>query len=337
MHVSEEKTSKTGNVYFDVNIKTSKSDQDIVRIMKKSNAAVRRTSFVNHLYKSIHISKISKSGDIYFYNAYRGSCFKECPVSFKVNDFETDSIKSIKDSTTGYFNVKGILKWSAIEIMKKKKDGSNERLREGDIVDEQGESFPVSIWSKTIDLLAPNKVYIFTHLNLKDFYGIHKLTTTLSTNIISTDETFEVDMTKIKSIDWIKLEKDEKEKSFPSIINAVLINCEVEIYPSCTNKKCLKKINPPEEPTFSCPHCGRRLVKEFLSIGVSGLIEIENGEDDIELTFNTDVLKPVIENIHQFIGKKEQLADQIINLSKKAKITYSYLKKEITKIEMMNE
>ena len=338
MQVTEETAGKSGNLYFDVNIKTSPSDQVLIRIMKKSNAAIRRKVFVDRLHKPVHITKISKSGDIYFYNAYRGSFFEDCTVSFGIDDFETQPLQQIKDSTTGYFNVKGKLKWSGTEQLRDKKDGSSERLREGIIVDETGNNIPVSIWGKSIESITPNKVFVFTHLQVKYFYGIQKLTTTKSTNIIASKDDFAVDMASVTPIDWVKLEQDEKAKSFPSVSNATIVNCEIDIHPSCTNKKCLKKITPPEEAFFSCPHCGRRLASAFLTIGFTGMIQIEKGiEDDLELTCSADVLKPLFGDdfLHQFMDKKQMLADKILGLSKKVKITYSDIKKEVSNIEMI--
>ena len=92
-----------------------------------------------------------------------------------------------------------------------KKDGSNERLREATIVDENGNSVPLSIWGKSIDSIKDEKVHIFTHLKVKFYYGILKLSTSKATVIIVSKDDFQIDMKLIK-VDWKKVEDEEKKK-----------------------------------------------------------------------------------------------------------------------------
>ena len=141
----------------------------------------------------------------------------------------------------------------------------------------------------------------------------------------------------IKSVDWKKVEEDEKNKSFSTINDAVIIGCDIEMYPQCTNKKCCRKITPPPNETrFSC-QCGQRLDSAYLRVGFSGKIDVENENDDVELTFHPDVLKPLFGDdfVQQYFEKKLALQDKVMDLTKRnAKITYSKAKKEVTNIEL---
>ena len=259
--VSEEIIGKSGNAYFNITVKTSPSDQQTVRIMKNANPSIKRDVFIARINKPIHLGNVSKGGDAYFFNKYRGSFYEESNVSFSIEDFQISSLQEVKNNEKEFYDVKGKIKWSSDEQMKMKKDGSNERLREGTIVDESRNSVPLSIWGKSIDSINDGKVHIFTHLQVKFYYGIKKLTTTKATVIIVTKDDFQIDMESIESVDWKKIEDEEKKKSFPIINNAVIIGCDIDMYPKCTNKRCQRKITPPQgQERFSC-QCGRRLDK----------------------------------------------------------------------------
>ena len=269
--MSEEIVGKSGNPYFNITVKTSPSDQQTVRIMKKANPSVKSSAFSARINKPIHFGNISKTpnGDVYFFNKYRGSFYEESNVSFSIEDYQISSLQEVKNNEKQFYDVKVKIKWLSDEELKVKKDGSNERLREATIVDESGNSVPLSIWGKSIDSIKDEKVHIFTHLQVKFYYGILKLSTSKATVIIVSKDDFQIDMKLIK-VDWKKVEDEENKKSFSTINNAVIIGCEIEMYRQCTNKKSCRKITPPPNETrFSC-QCGQRLHAAYLRVGLNG-------------------------------------------------------------------
>ena len=251
LQVTEEITAKTGNKYFDLILKTSKQEQETIRIMLKSNPAVRRNNFVTRKNKSVRLCNIFKSsgtsGDMHFYNSHRGSYFEESTVSFELHDYQTHSLKEIKNAEDGNFNIKGVFKWSTTETAKEKKDGTEGRLREATIVDQNGETFPISVWGDMIDSIVEDKVILITRCQIKYYFGIKKLATTKYSLLFITEQKLDIDIKDIKTTDWQKLEEDEKKKSYPTVTKAVLIGCDVDIFPKCTRKTCAKKVNPPKE------------------------------------------------------------------------------------------
>ena len=334
MHVTDNRTSgSTGNSYFDVHFKTSPAEQETVRVMKKCNPSLNRTFFIQKKQLPVKLCNLSKASDVLFYNSYYGSFVDEAKlVPFKSTDLHFHAIAEIKKSATGFYNVKGNFQWWGKEELKTKKDGTTERLREGVIVDESKSYLPISIWGNLIDIIVEEKVHEFAQIQAKYYYSILKLGTTHMTQIVVSPEEIKVDWTVIQMIDWAKIEQQEKEKSFPTILGA-FASCEIDIFPKCIS--CKKKIVVPTgEKRFSCPSCNRRLLASKLPVGFTGNVDVEDGDNLLQLTFFSDVLVPFFgENfLDVYQNQKQTLEDKILDLSDEVKITYSAAKKVITKI-----
>ena len=220
-----------------------------------------------------------------------------------------------------------------------KKDDTQQRAREGTIVQAPNKVISVTIWGSFIDEIKEQACYEFKEMKLKNLWGFPKLSSSTMTSIKSSKDAMDINWTMVQMLDWSAIEKNYKEKFYPTVLGS-FIGCEVDIYPTCIG--CNKKVNVPQnQERFSCPFCNKRLQASRLPIGFNGKLELE-GEDDnndiLSLTFFADVFYP-------FLGKdflrnyenKESIEDKILDLSDTVMITYSKNKKTITDIKQVQE
>ena len=101
------KKSSHGNVFFDFEMKMSKKDKCLVRVMKKTNSGVRRETFVDQINKPVMLSHLTKSsGGAFFFNAYYGShMIGVKKLDFSINDVEFSSISDVLGQSSGQFNI----------------------------------------------------------------------------------------------------------------------------------------------------------------------------------------------------------------------------------------
>ncbi|XP_066930916.1 uncharacterized protein [Clytia hemisphaerica] len=330
----------TGNEYFDVHLKTSPNEQSIIRVMKKHNRSIKRSFFLDARQIPVRLTKLTQGDNVLFYNSiYKFSTVikEHVTTNFNYEDNLFTPISTIISNEMGTFNVKGAFAWIKDETVVEKKDKSNERARDGVIVETTTSSISVTVWGKMIDKITTEKaVYEFTQLKLKTLWSYPKLDVTDTSTIeIDASAVTDVNWNAVDMLDWDKIEKAHKDKFFPTIV-ASIIGCSVDLFPTCVH--CKKKITvPPNQKSFSCQLCGGRLLISKLPLGFVGNVQLENNDDDpLSLTFFPEVL-------HPFLGKnflhfeKEDIEDKILELSDMVEITYSKNKRTITKITELEE
>ena len=187
IYVSPTEHSKSGNKYFDVNLKTSLDEYTSVRVMMNSNSEVTQDIF--HAKKAnsmpVTLTKITtvQSGTK-FYNSYRGSKVIDapCAVDFKMDETTHVFIKDLKGKDNGEFIVIGCIRWISHTHETPATDNRPSKLLRECILMDKTDHSCLTVWQKHIEKLPGHTWYRITDVSIKHYFGI-KLTTTPSTTV----------------------------------------------------------------------------------------------------------------------------------------------------------
>ena len=249
--------SKSGNQFIDVLMKTTETENAIIRIMKNSNSNISiglPTGYKSSV-QPVEFSNLSPSSTsgTFFFNSFRGS--KICSssqVSFSYDSSAITSLKEIMRQNMGTYDVVGSLKWLKESVMVTTSNGELP-LREAVLYDGSGD-MKLTVWNDFIDSVNEATQYSITNLSLKNFYG-QKLSTTKMTTFSVTDSN---DASPVLSPD--RYQSYLSDEITTNVVNKLccpeVVNLELELYPGCTNINCQKSlVLQPGIKIVTCPHC----------------------------------------------------------------------------------
>ena len=328
----ESTKSKSQNEYFDVKMKISTKEFQVIRVMKRTNSRINRRFFLNMQGKAVVMKNVSKSTtDIIFYNSYYGSTMIEATtMPFKFLDVEDITIKELKEKSTGRYSFIACFRWIADEKMVEVKNNngstSKKRLRDGVVLDESEEYILITIWEEHIDILKDSTCYLFNNISIRD-YLVKKLVTTPSTTIEMSDK-FESKNLNWSIIDMESCSNIEAEAiaiRSPKLIALEIISVSVAIFPSCCD--CKKQVEiPPGETKITCIHCNKRLLTRKLDLGFTSTIVVCKENRRLKLTLFPDVLNKYFgrtDIVNEYLNEPVRLEDKILDLDQKVDITYN--------------
>lgn len=247
--------SKSGNEFIDVLMKTTETENAIIRIMKNSNSSISIGLLTGYKSSSqpVQFSNLSPSSTTgtFFFNSFRGSRIQTSnQVTFSYDSSAVTPIKEILCQNVGTYDVVGSLKWLKESIMVTTSNGELP-LREAVLYDGTGD-IKLTVWNDLIDSVIEEKQYSITNLSLRNFYG-QKLSTTKMTTFSVTDSN---DTSPILSP--VRYQTYLSDEMTTKIVNELccpeIINLELELYPGCTN--CQKSVVlQPGVKIVTCPHC----------------------------------------------------------------------------------
>ena len=275
-NVSEiQNSERSGNPYFDIQIRTSENEANRVRIMMKSNPGIKRQLFVDKKSNSqqIRMTNLSQGNSgIAFFSIFQESNLEEAAnlVDFKPAQQKTVEIDEIQLHSQGTtFTVKGALKWiGETKAMKSRKVKANSNedteealgkaVRDAVIADKNG-NILLSMWEDLVEL-QDDQWYAISHVTTKQYNGL-KLNTTRYSNT----EDFESE----EIIDWhtIPVEEYMNDTTQHSAKKAMVACCPdvntvlINTYPVCISSKCGRKVNiVPGEKLVQCIWCSKRML-----------------------------------------------------------------------------
>jgi len=133
--------------------------------MEKTNSGVRRESFVD---KAVILSNVTKSQDVFFFNAYYGSTMVgKKSLGFKITEVQFTPILELKKETKGQFNVVGGIRW----IGNTTTISNDKKVRDAVIADSSGH-IVVSVWEGLIALINDGEFYELHDVSLKTYFGL---------------------------------------------------------------------------------------------------------------------------------------------------------------------
>ena len=130
--VLETSKSSNGNAFFDVKLKISPKEHQIIRIMKKINNSINRKFFLCKQGNAVVVRNVTKSNNsnISFFNQCYGSVLEDAKsMSFKLTDMEPMTLSEISEKVEGRYNFTVCIKWTEQEktIDLKNKDNTTTR------------------------------------------------------------------------------------------------------------------------------------------------------------------------------------------------------------------
>ena len=138
--------SKSGNQFIDVLVKTTETENEIIRIMRNSNSNITVGLLTSYKLSSqpVEFTNLSPSNTgIYFFNSFRGSKVQALNhVTFAYDSSARTSIKDVLSHTIGTFDVVGSIKWLKESAMVKTANGEKP-LREAILYDNSGDVYGV--------------------------------------------------------------------------------------------------------------------------------------------------------------------------------------------------
>lgn len=340
-----QKSSKTGNRYFDLHMKTSVDESNRVRFMLNSNTGVKRELFIEKKENShpVHLKNLTPGGSgIVFFNSMQSSSLEDGShlVDFKYSDDATVPIALLKtkQTTGGTFSVEGQLKWTedqkTVQLKQKQSVTVDERdkespktekvVREG-LLHDGSEYIEIAMW-ESLAHVEEEKWYHITCVSTKDVHGI-KLSTTLLSEAIKMPPRQLIDWSNIQLEDY-KTESKKARYADTILFCPDIVNVKATPYPCCTNAKCKKKVNIiANEPLVRCFACSRKMLAEKCPLTINCVIEVEADAVEKTLTAFEDEMSSILEvDVQEYANKIEELEIKLLALQK---VDFKYNNKNI--------
>ena len=91
------------------------------------------------------------------------------------------------------------------------------------------------------------------------------------------------------TLDWSSIINTVRHKNSLQIDRKIccadIMNCKINIYPLCTNKKCGRTVTQlPDETTVQCAYCQRVMLIEICIYGLNGEYTVEKNLKQTDLT-----------------------------------------------------
>ena len=297
--------------------------------MRKTNSGIGRQFFLSKINKSVMLSKLTRSGEMLFFNAYYGSQMVglKC-LPFKITDVQFITIAEIKKEEKGKFNVIGHIRW----ISQMSKSNQGKAVRDAVIADATGH-IVISFWEDMINNIKENQCYEVSNVSIKNYFG-KKLNTSTTTKISEHDQQMDINWTSIEMTDFKKQENEIKERTTPTLCCPDVLSAKINIFPTCPTPNCLKRIEVPGDiKVVKCPSCANRSLTKKLNASFIGEINFEHKGEVYQLTVFPETLNKYLSKdvIKEYWGKTETLEIEILELFD-IDVTYSVSKKVILKI-----
>lgn len=281
--------SGRNNKYFDVQLQTSPTKAQRLRVMESPNA--KRSLFMEKCESKtpVKITGLSSTnaGSMPFFNTNFGHQLHDLnALPFLCANPAPLPIKDLKDTPqSDNFVVTGLINWHAEErVVQVGRNRIERRVRDAIIADNSAYML-LSIWGDLIDKITENSPCLLTNVITDNFNGI-KLATTSASEVRETDESFTVDWNTIKP-------SFNKE----TVCCPLVTSAKIMKYLVCVNQDCKKKVNPyPGQKTVSCNTCKRKMLITRCKESFSCEVTIEDdSKRQILLTIFPKTL-------HQFFG-----------------------------------
>ena len=165
-------------------------------------------------------------------------------------------------------------------------------------------------------------------MSVKSFFGIKWSTTSQTTASIINDDTV-LDWSALDVTGYVTREKDGLKKFSVVSCCPEILSVRVEIFPTCVNAKCKRKVEVFGGQIFvNCAACARRLSVSKCPCSLNCTIDVEKDECTTTLTTFKDVLSTFFEEdiVQKYKGDPAVLEDTLLELEK---IDFSYNTREI--------
>ena len=227
----------------------------------------------------------------------------ECPFVFNAEILQPTitTIEEVLKHSTGSFGVRGKIIWRS-DIRSSSK--CNQTVREAVLSDESG-SIPISVWEEKIPLIQDGKFYLLKDMKLRFFNGKCLNTQQRFTEIREIHEDFEVKM-------------NEETVNNTIICCPTILNGSVNVYPTCNNPVCRKKITAvPGVKLATCQNCNRKILLKNAGIDINASMQLEDKlENTHTITIFYDTIKLVVENVdkQEVLSDPDQLTASLLEL-----------------------
>ena len=316
--MTDEKLSRSNNLYFDVTVQDSPCQAKKVRVMadeEHSHSFFSKCMDERSPVKFTALSP-SKSGQTFF-NKKVGSraAVSKRPLRFSLEETQDNNVESIKSSEpAGLIAVSGYVNW--LELEREVAVGDQlRRVRDGEFQDDTGK-IQIAVWGQLIDQLQERKSLRFTDIVTSTWRNQLKLMTTTST--------------KIQNIDSLDCPKSGmsavKENGYNLICCPEIVSANHQEYYSCRNITCRKKILVKDMTTkiVTCEHCKRKMLLKSLNHTFIVDLILETKGKQVSLTMFPNVIETLKLDI--------TIIEEEILLLENYDFTYNH-KKVVTKVE----
>ena len=244
---SHSNTNKSQNGYIDVTMKTSKTESQLIRIMKSSNPMI----CMDYL---IGFKQVTQPVFL-FLNFYRGG---RVTISKQVQfTFEKKlhiPIDEICQKTTETFDVITCIKWLREKALIQISGGNPVYVREGVLCDTTGHII-LPVWCDMTDIIEEENLYCFTKVFIENYLGRTLTTTKMSVATVhkSSQDFPALDEAVFKS--YLDKDQEIKKMTNPKLYCPKLLNIELDVSLGCT-KNLAKLLNLlPGAKIVTCHHC----------------------------------------------------------------------------------
>ena len=210
---------------------------------------------------------------------------------------QISSISNVLSCNERVFDIKGKLVWQSQPRCPPR---CYQSVRDAIITDATG-SIPLAVWEEHFDKIQDNTFYKFTNLKLRIFNGKN----------LSTQRFTEVE--SVPQFDVTQESSASKSVCCPSVLNG-----SVNIYPTCNNPVCRKKLNVPAGATLvACTYCQKKLLIKNASVDVNAVLQIqEDAKDLLNVTIFQQQLKELFgeDCLTEALADPDNLLEKLLSL-----------------------
>lgn len=175
--------SSAGNGFFDIRFKSSPTEMELIKIMKRTNPSIsfQHLKTLTSSGTPLIFTKLSRGNNgVFFFNSFKGSRVEtSTQVTFSLSQDELMSLAEIKTQSSGTFDIVGCIEYiDAEEDLSSEKE--NMKIREAIIFDGTDE-MQITLWNNFCKL-EENTWLSFSNVTLRHYFQM-KLSTTRNTTI----------------------------------------------------------------------------------------------------------------------------------------------------------
>ena len=203
----------------------------------------------------------------------------ECPFQFdqNLNDQTTTTLDKLDQAPEDKLTVIGKI----IQLSETKIVSQGKYKVANTTTADQTAHITLDVWNDLIPQIQENKVYKFTHLSVRFWNGIRKLTTTTNT-IISEEPNSPLHSLQVENISTPQQEKTLHVSSIESIES-------LEKFKVCAH--CGKRIIQVQDLLLKCDHCHHKMRASKCPTKLTASIVVKNESTNIYLSVRDDVLQ----------------------------------------------
>ena len=313
--------SSAGNDFYDIRFKSSPTDSELIKIMKRTNPAVS-FQFLRDLKSSgtpLMFTKLSQGNNgVYFYNSFKGSRIEtSAQVTFSLAQDVEMSLSEIKKQSSGTFDIVGCIRY-VTHVEDLSSQNEKVKLREAIIYD-GSDQMQITLWNNFCDL-EENVWLSFSNVTLKHYFQMKLNTTRTTTVTLSTCTVALPTLSETVYNEFKDLLNDIKSKLSNTLCCPVMKSVDIDFVDICT--KCENPITIiPGKRIITCNHCSTsiradRCAKRF---------NMELLLDDAKLTVPENVISSFlgedVTEICKSTGRKEELIETLLFTEK---VDYTY-------------